>query len=100
LGVVSTVGKGVNNFKNGDEVYACAGGFKGLGGALAEYMVPDTRLVALKPKSLDFASSEALPLVAVTAWEGLVDRANIQSGQYVLVHGGTGGVGHVALQLA
>jgi NADPH2:quinone reductase len=99
-GVVSSVGKGVENFKNGDEVYACAGGFKGLGGALAEYMVADSRLVAHKPKSLDFASSAALPLVAITAWEGLVDRANIQPGQHVLVHGGTGGVGHVALQLA
>ena len=99
-GVVTAVGAGVDKFKKGDEVYACAGGFKGLGGALAEFMAADVQLVAHKPKSLDFASSAALPLVAVTAWEGLVDRANIQPGQHVLVHGGTGGVGHIALQAA
>ncbi len=99
-GVVSAVGQGVDRFKSGDEVYACAGGFKGHGGALAEYMVADARLVAHKPHTLDFASAAALPLVAITAWEGLIDRANVQSGQHVLIHGGTGGVGHVALQLA
>jgi len=99
-GVVSAVGQGVDRFKSGDEVYACAGGFKGHGGALAEYMVADARLVAHKPRTLDFASAAALPLVAITAWEGLIDRANVQPGQHVLIHGGTGGVGHVALQLA
>lgn len=99
-GVVSAVGQGVEGFKNGDEVYGCPGGFKGLGGALAEFMVADARLVAHKPRTLDFASAAALPLVSITAWEGLIDRANLRSGQHVLVHGGTGGVGHVALQLA
>ena len=99
-GVVSAAGQGVDRFKVGDEVYACAGGFKGHGGALAGYMVADARLVAQKPRTLDFASAAALPLVAITAWEGLIDKAQIQPGQHVLVHGGTGGVGHVALQLA
>lgn len=99
-GVVSAVGQGVDKFKSGDEVYACAGGFNGHGGALAEYMVADARLVAHKPRALDFASAAALPLVSITAWEGLIDRANLRSGQHALIHGGTGGVGHVALQLA
>lgn len=99
-GVVSAVGPGVSAFKEGEEVYACAGGFKGHGGALAEYMLADARLVAHKPGTLDFAEAAALPLVAITAWEGLIDRAHVQSGQHVLIHAGTGGVGHVALQLA
>ncbi len=99
-GVVNSVGEGVDKFQKGDEVYACAGGFKGHDGALAEFMLADARLVAHKPKSLDFAESAALPLVAITAWEGLFDRANLQSNHHVLIHGGTGGVGHVALQLA
>ena len=99
-GIVSAVGKSVNSFKSGDEVYACAGGFKGHGGALAEYMIADALLVAHKPRTLDFASSAAFPLVSITAWEGLMDRANLRSGQHVLIHGGTGGVGHIALQLA
>ncbi len=99
-GIVSAVGQGVSGFRAGDEVYACAGGFKGHGGALADFMVADARLVAHKPRQLDFASAAALPLVALTAWEGLFDSANLQPAQHVLIHGGAGGVGHVALQLA
>ncbi len=99
-GVVSAVGPGVRKFKIGDEVYACAGGFIGTPGALAEYMPADESLVAHKPKSLSFAAAAALPLVVLTAWESLIDSANIQPGEHVLVHGGTGGVGHVGVQLA
>ena len=99
-GVVSAVGPGVHSFEVGDEVYACAGGFIGTPGALAEYIPADQRLVAHKPKSLSFAEAAALPLVVLTAWESLIDSANIQPGEHVLVHGGTGGVGHVGVQLA
>lgn len=99
-GVVEAVGEGVENFQPGDAVYGCAGGVKGQGGALADYMLADARLIAKKPESLDFMASAALPLVTITAWEGLIDKANIQPGQSVLVHGGTGGVGHIALQFA
>ncbi len=99
-GIVSAIGQGVREFQTGDEVYSCAGGFKGHGGALADFMVADARLVAHKPQTLDFASAAGLPLVAITAWEGLIDCADVQPGQHVLIHGGTGGVGHVALQLA
>lgn len=99
-GTIEEVGEGVTAFHPGDEVYACAGGVKGTGGALADYMLADADLVALKPKSLSMAQAAALPLAALTAWEGLVDRARVQAEQAVLVHGATGGVGHLAIQLA
>ncbi len=99
-GTIAEIGEGVTRFKPGDEVYGCAGGVKGTGGALAEYMLADADLVALKPKSLTMAQAAALPLVSITAWEGFVDRAKVQPGQSVLVHAATGGVGHIAIQLA
>ena len=98
-GTVESVGEGVTAFSEGDEVYGCAGGLADLQGALAEYMPVDAKLIALKPKTLSMREAASLPLVAITAYEGL-QRALIQKGQKVLVHGGTGGVGHVAVQLA
>jgi NADPH2:quinone reductase len=73
---------------------------KGAGGALAEFMAADARLLARKPSALSFREAAALPLVTLTAWEGLVDKAKTQPGERVLVMGGTGGVGHMAVQLA
>lgn len=99
-GVVSAVGPDVEDFAVGDEVYGCAGGFKGSPGALADFMLADARLLAKKPSSLNFAQAAALPLVTLTAWEGLIDLAGLQSGQHVLIQGGCGGVGHVAIQVA
>lgn len=99
-GVVVDVGEGVDRFRVGDAVYGCAGGVKGTGGALAEYMLADADLLAHKPQTLTMAESAALPLVSITAWEGLIDRARVQPGQKVLVYGGTGGVGHIGVQLA
>ena len=99
-GIVTEVGEGVTDFKKGDEVYGFAGGVKGTGGALAEYMLADARLLAYKPKNLSFAEAVALPVASITAWEALVKRANIQAGDEILIHGGTGGVGHAAIQLA
>lgn len=99
-GIVVEVGEGVSEFKVGDEVYGCAGGVKGTGGALAEYMLADVQLLATKPRNLSMAQAAALPLVTITAWESLFNRANVQNGQTVLIHGATGGVGHVAIQLA
>ncbi|GAA4827624.1 zinc-dependent alcohol dehydrogenase family protein [Algivirga pacifica] len=98
-GTIEEVGEGVEGFAVGDEVYGCAGGLADLPGTLAEYMAADHRLIAHKPKNLSMREAAALPLVGITAYEGLI-RANIQKGQKVLVHGGSGGVGHVALQLA
>lgn len=99
-GVITEVGEGVTEFKVGDEVYGCAGGFKGTGGALAEYMLADAHLLAHKPKNLTMAQAAALPLVTITAWESIYNRAHVQNGQTVLVHAATGGVGHIAIQLA
>ena len=98
-GTVESVGEGVSDFAPGDEVYGCAGGLADLQGALAELMLADARLIAHKPKSLSMREAAALPLVGITAYEGL-QRAGIHAGQKVLVHGGSGGVGHVAVQLA
>ena len=98
-GVIEAVGDNVNTFRVGDEVYGCAGGIKA-SGALAEYMLADVDLIAHKPKSLTMIEAAALPLVSITAWEGLIDRARVQPSQKVLVYGGTGGVGHMGVQLA
>lgn len=98
-GVVEDVGEGVTTFAKGDEVYGCAGGLADLPGTLAEYIVADADLLALKPKNLTMQESAALPLVGITAYEGL-QRAGVNKGQKVLVHGGSGGVGHIAIQLA
>ena len=98
-GVVEQVGEGVTSFRVGDEVYGCAGGVRGLGGTLAEFMVCDPVLLALKPRSLSHREAAALPLVSITAWQ-LIDRPALTQGESVLVYGATGGVGHVALQMA
>ncbi|MGB8001320.1 MAG: zinc-dependent alcohol dehydrogenase family protein [Anaerobacillus sp.] len=98
-GIVEETYEG-SSFAVGDEVYACAGGVKGLSGALCESMIVDQKLVAKKPDTLSMKDAAALPLVSITAWEALVDRMNVQAGQTVLIHGATGGVGHIAIQLA
>lgn len=98
-GTVEEVGEGVTGYAIGDEVYGCAGGLSDIPGALAEYMLADANLVAHKPKNISMREAAALPLVGITAYEGLV-RAGVKEGQKVLVHGGSGGVGHVALQIA
>jgi NADPH2:quinone reductase len=99
-GVVAAVGAGVDAFAAGDEVYGLSGGVAGLAGSLAEFQLVDADVLAKKPRNLSMRDAAALPLVLVTAWEGLVDRAHVQAGQKVLVHGGAGGVGHVAVQIA
>jgi len=98
-GTVESVGKNVTNFSIGDEVYGCAGGLGDLQGTLAEYIAADSRLIAHKPKNITMREAAAIPLVGITAYEGLT-RANVQKGNSVLVHGGAGGVGHLAVQLA
>ncbi len=99
-GVIEQVGEGVKHFTIGDEVFGCVGGLLDMSGALADYILADANLIAHKPKTLSLVDSAALPLVSLTAWEGLVTYANVQKDQTVLVHGGTGGVGHIAIQLA
>lgn len=102
-GIIESVGEGVTDFKKGDEVYGCAGGFRGPelgGGALAEFMLIDAKLIAKKPKSLSMHDAAALPLVCITAWMALFDRAKLSKDKNILIHGGVGGVGHIAVQLA
>lgn len=99
-GIIDAVGSEVKQFKPGDAVYFCYGGIGTRAGNYAEYTVIEEHVVAPKPASLDFIEAAAVPLVAITAWEALHDRARLQSGQSVLVHAGAGGVGHVAIQLA
>jgi NADPH2:quinone reductase len=99
-GIVAAVASDVTAFQVGDAVYGCAGGMLGTGGALAEYMLADANLIAKKPASLSMTEAAALPLVAITAWQALFQKAHLQKTQTVLIHGGVGGVGHVAVQLA
>ncbi|MGE8191179.1 zinc-dependent alcohol dehydrogenase family protein [Pseudomonas sp. NPDC086278] len=99
-GTIETLGEGVTGWKAGDEVYAMATGVGGAQGSLAEYAVVDARFLARKPVNLSMREAAGLPLVLITAWEGLVDRARVRAGQKVLIHGGAGGVGHVAVQIA
>ena len=99
-GTVEAVGDGVDAFEPGDEVYGCAGGLRGMPGALAQRMVADARLLAPRPDGLSFREAAALPLVSITAWEGLIDRIELSGGERCLIYGGTGGVGHIAVQLA
>ncbi|CAB3752258.1 zinc-dependent alcohol dehydrogenase family protein [Paraburkholderia solisilvae] len=99
-GTVEAVGPGVTGFEAGDGIYGMTGGVGGMQGSLAHYAAVDARLIALKPARLSLRDAAALPLAFITAWSGVVDRAHVQAGHHVLVQGGAGGVGHVAVQLA
>ena len=97
-GVVVSVGSRVRRFKPGDEVYARPADDRI--GAFAELIAINEAEVAMKPKSLTMEEAASIPLVGVTAWQALVERANLQRGQKVLIHAGSGGVGTFAIQLA
>jgi NADPH:quinone reductase-like Zn-dependent oxidoreductase len=97
-GTVEAVGAGVTSFKSGDSVYARAGVYRD--GSNAEYVVAASTDVAAKPRSIDLLHSAALPHVTLTAWQALIETAQIAAGQTVLIHGAAGGVGHIAVQLA
>jgi NADPH2:quinone reductase len=99
-GTVEAVGDGIEGFAPGDAVYGMTGGIGGVQGSLAEFASVDARLLAIAPSRIPLADAAALPLGFITAWEGLVDRANVQPDQTVFVHGGAGGVGSMAVQLA
>ncbi len=98
-GVVESIGNQVTRFKLGDEVFFCNGGLGDEPGNYAEYTTLHEDFCAAKPAQLSMQEAAALPLVFITAWEALVERANVQAGQTILIHAGAGGVGHVALQL-
>lgn len=95
-GVVEKTGGSVTKLKVGEAVY----GYPTFGGGWAEYVTVKEGEVAAKPKSLNFVEAAAVPMGALTAWQALVDVAKVQSGQTVLIHGGSGGVGSFAIQIA
>src|SRR3954471_20927555 len=95
-GVVETAGAKVTKFKKGDAVY----GYALFGGGWAEYAVLAENEAALKPKSATFVEAAAVPLAALTAWQALIDTAKLSAGQTILIHGGSGGVGSFAVQIA
>jgi NADPH:quinone reductase-like Zn-dependent oxidoreductase len=97
-GVVVRVGPRVTRFHPGDEVYACAD--QDRIGTFAEYIAIDEANVAIKPRSLSMEEAASIPLVGLTAWQVLVERAKLRQGQKVLIQAGSGGVGTIAIQLA
>ncbi|AFY61153.1 zinc-dependent alcohol dehydrogenase family protein [Synechococcus sp. PCC 6312] len=99
-GVIAEVGSEVTQWCVGDEVLFCQGGLGKRPGTYAEYAVVPSHCLARKPQPLSFTQAAALPLVTITAWEALYDRAQLQPGQRILIHAGAGGVGHIAIQLA
>lgn len=99
-GVVSEISEGVFEFKIGDEVFGSAIVLNGGSGAFAEYLCANTRNIALKPETMDFIEASALPLVGTSTVQALEEHIKLQSGQKILIHGGAGGIGHIAIQLA
>jgi NADPH:quinone reductase-like Zn-dependent oxidoreductase len=97
-GVIEKAGNKVTKFKRGDAVYAYLS-FEEQGG-YAEFAVTKQDHAALKPKSIDFEHAAAVPLAATTAWQALIEKAGLRAGQTVLIHGGSGGVGTFAVQIA
>src|SRR5213593_2242809 len=98
FGIVEELGRGVSRFKIGDEVYSLPDPTRN--GAYADYIVVREPELALKPKTLHQPRAAAVPLAALTAWQSLFDTAQLQPGQRVLIHAGSGGVGHLAVQFA
>ncbi|AZM91300.1 NADP-dependent oxidoreductase [Streptomyces sp. W1SF4] len=98
-GTVEAVGPGTTVFRPGDEVYGMPL-FPRQAGGYAEYVVAPARQLAAKPASLSHVEAAALPLAALTAWQALVDTADVRPGERVLVHAAAGGVGHLAVQIA
>lgn len=99
-GVIESVGSVVTRFRAGDAVYFFQGGIGAEQGNYAQYNVVHEDHLAHKPKNLTFAEAAVVPLVLITAWEALYDRARLRAGERVLIHAAAGGVGHVAVQLA
>ena len=97
-GIVEKTGRKITKFKTGDSVYA----YLSLtdGGGYAEYAVATEVEAAPKPKSISFVEAAGVPVVALTAWQALIDTAKLSAGQTVLIHGGSGGVGTFAIQIA
>lgn len=99
-GVVTAVGEEVNNFKIGDEVFGQSYNFGGSSGSMAQFAAANIDSIAQKPANIDHNQAASLPLVGSSAIQALEDHMNLQSGQKILIHGGAGGIGSIAIQLA
>ncbi|HEY5667797.1 MAG TPA: NADP-dependent oxidoreductase [Candidatus Saccharimonadales bacterium] len=99
-GVVAEVGQGVESIKPGDKVYGQAGVAGGASGAFAEFALTGEQQVGLMPQNLDFLQAAALPLTGLSALQVIQKHMQLQSGQKILIHGGAGGIGTVAIQMA
>jgi alcohol dehydrogenase len=99
-GIIEKVGQGVSEFRQGDEVYGQASILSGGSGAFAEMALANADAIAHKPKSLSPQEAAGLPLVGVSAWQALVETIGLQKNQKILIHGGAGGIGSVAIQIA
>ena len=99
-GIVKEIGEGILDFKQGDEVYGQAGVATGGSGAFAEKAMANAENISHKPKRLSHIEAAALPLVGVSAWRALVENIGLSDGQRILIHGGAGGIGSIAIQLA
>jgi alcohol dehydrogenase len=99
-GIIEKVGKGVSDFEYNDEVYGQASVIRGGSGAFAEMALANADSIAHKPKTLSHEEAAGLPLVGVSAWQALVETIELSSGQKILIHGGAGGIGSIAIQLA
>ena len=97
-GIVDKIGANAKRFKKGDAVYSYLSVMRG--GGYAEFAIAKESETGLKPKNLSFDEAAAVPLAATTAWQALIDSAKIDKGQTVLIHGGSGGVGSFAIQIA
>lgn len=100
-GVIEKVGVGVaSDLKQGNEVYGQSGGFSGGSGAFAEMALANVDKIAHKPRTLNHEEAAGLPLVGVSGWQALVETMELSNGQKILIHGGAGGIGSIAIQLA
>lgn len=99
-GIVSQLGEGVTHLAVGDRVYGQAAVVAGNSGAFAEYAVTSAGQLAKAPEGLDFIQAASLPLTGVSAWQALVKHIGLQPGQKIFIHGGAGGIGTLAIQIA
>ena len=99
-GVIEKVGEGVYGFKQDDEVYGDAAAIRGSSGAFAEMALANEDSIAHKPKTLSHEEAAGLPLVGVSAWQALVETIELSKDQKIMIHGGAGGIGSIAIQLA
>lgn len=99
-GVVAEIGPNVTGFATDDEVYGQANAMLGGSGSLAEQVAASAAMTARKPKTVDFKTAASLPLVGASAIQAVMDHLNVQRGQRILIHGGAGGIGSIAVQIA